>query len=156
LSAKWVCDVAQLAKRLSDDDVRSVLALAQRTRAKRILNVALSLARDLLGFTDQRFPQDFLGLNSSVDKLVATAKDYLLTFGEGHHGSQSVEIDPRLRAMVSWLAARESWVDKAAIVTRFAFVPSGNEKLPAPIAWALRPFKLVATGTKMMTRARPA
>jgi hypothetical protein len=156
LSAKWVCDIAQLANRLSDDDVRNVLALAERTRAKRILQVALGLARELLGFFDDRFLQDYFAVSASVGDLVATAKDYLLAFGGDRRSSRHSEIDPRLNAMISWLAARESWADKAAIVTRFAFVPSGNEKLPAPIAWVFRPFKLMAVGTKFIARARLA
>lgn len=154
LSGKWVCDIAQLAARLSDDDVLNVIALSERTRAKRILHVALRLTQEILGFSDERFPREYFSNDASVNELVVHAKGQLLGIAAASNRSRRVEMDYRLSALISWLAARESWIDKAAISFYVTFLPTGKEKLRGRAGWIVRPFNVLVTGTKAFARTR--
>jgi len=44
---RWICDIAQLTRSLSEADVERVLVLAERCNAKRILSLALRIVRDI-------------------------------------------------------------------------------------------------------------
>jgi hypothetical protein len=43
---RWLCDIAQLIPRLDDSDIERVVALANELNARKLLSLALQLAKD--------------------------------------------------------------------------------------------------------------
>jgi hypothetical protein len=155
LLGKWVCDIAQLASRLSDAEVACVIELSERTRAKRILRVALRLAHEILGFSDERFEGAVRSRDRSADRLVLRAREHLLGVKAPPGATPRIEMDHRLSALISWLDARESWIDKTAVTFDLTFAHAGKENVSGA-GWITRPFYRLLSATRIIARTRIA
>src|SRR4029079_12255362 len=67
---RCICDVAQLLRRLSEQDAATVMALARRTHTKRIVSLALQLVRETFGDEPSPFSAGSFGRDDENAKLV--------------------------------------------------------------------------------------
>jgi hypothetical protein len=126
----WVCDVAELLRARPDLDGAATLARAEALGARRMLLVALALARDLLGAA---LPGP-LGAATAADRAAgALARRLGARILEERAG------DPGLAA-AAWLhlAMRERWRDRIAYALRAPFTPSERDAPRSGRSAALR------------------
>lgn len=133
------CLVAALLERQLDWP--RVAALARALRAERLLALALTLARELLG---ARVPPLELPADAALPALVAQARGNLLD----EHPNPGLMAIARFR-----LRSREHWADGLRYCALRALLPTPADAPPWPrrwwpVAFARRPFRLLRTLTR--------
>ncbi len=140
---RWICDVAQLLQNLDAGDAREVVALARLTRTRRILAVGLRLAHRILGADLSLFPAGDLVREEDSEVIVADVEQHL---GLGAVKPSRVRwidrAEPGAGSLLYWVAARESWVDRAASMARVIFIPTDKDRGVGPLRWIVRPARL--------------
>ncbi len=114
---RWICDIAQFGERLSHGEVESVLTLATRLHAKRLVLLALVLARDIAGADISRFDIGSLGEEKHVQAAVSHVRQGLGLEAQSFVGVSRIVRDERLRTLLFWARARERLRDRAASFT---------------------------------------
>jgi hypothetical protein len=141
---RWVCDVAQLAKRLNSTDAEKVVDLARRTNSRRIVALALRLSREVFG-EESAFPDDAFAGDGELDSLAAVA---LARIDSRREESATLlprkiaSIHPYVEPLAFWIAARERKRDKLVCAARFIFDPSPEERPATRFEKVLRPARL--------------
>jgi hypothetical protein len=112
---RWSVDVAQIASRMSTEQLRSVEEFARKVRATRI--VALAARVSELFFGDDQFPADLAALAPSdttdrAFRITAARLGFLPRYGRV---PRSVELlKPGLRPLLYWLSSRDRIGDRVA------------------------------------------
>lgn len=149
----WVCDVAQLAERLSEDDCRTVATLARRTSTVRLVTLALHVAREVYGGIDTPLDRFVESSSGSTKPLVADVLNRLGLNERAPSAGLLTRLDPRLRPLVFWSRARERPVDRIASLARVIFVPTDNDVGPTHARWVTRPLRLALRALRNTARA---
>jgi hypothetical protein len=124
---RWICDVAQLAHRLTPAQAQRVVSLAKETHTRRIVALPLRLVRELFGDESLPFARDAFGDDAAIDNLVAVAK---ARFGLGSGQSPSLlprklaALHPYAEPLAFWIRSRERLRDRIVCTARFAFEPT--------------------------------
>lgn len=147
LNFRWVCDVAQLARRLTPSDAESVMELSVRTHTRRIVALALRLAQETFGEEPSPFPVEAFGTDRDTETLRAFAKE---RFGGGSLATTPL-LAPRLAALhpyaeplVFWIRSRERRRDRLACAARFVFEPAPDDAGRSAFSAFFRPARLAA------------
>lgn len=140
---RWTCDISELGERLTDAEVETVIRLAARYRARRLLALGLHVVRETFGDWRLPFPVEALGREDETRALVQVARRELDTGNAGHSPRASMpvsRIHPYAGPLWYWLQCRESWSDRVTGLVRFALVPAPDD--PGGIfAGPLRPVR---------------
>ena len=143
---EWIASVAWLAARNADIDWERTEALADTLGGRRMLELGLALAGDLLGAG----PRRPAALEDPADPAVAILAAEVVARLED--GSTPPEDWWRF-----YLRARERRRDRAAILLRTAIIPTIGDwrmlDLPQPLTglhYALRPFRLLGRGVRAL------
>ncbi len=144
---RWVCDVAQLSRRLTPSEVERVVDLASRTNSKRILALALRLVREIFGDEKSPFQSEALSPSGNIDALTAVAKSRI---HEDRKGSPTL-VPRRIAALHAyveplafWIASRERKSDKLVCAARFFFEPAPSDRPAGRFESLLRPARIAA------------
>ena len=153
---RWVCDVAQLSRRLTPAQAKKVLDLAERTNTRRIVALALRLSRDMFGEEESPFPVDAFASSGEVDSLAAVAMSRIHS---RRHGSPALvsrriaSIHPYVEPLAFWIASRERKRDKIVCAARFIFEPAPEDRPSRWFETILRPVRIAANALIRATHA---
>jgi hypothetical protein len=146
---RWICDVAQLADRLTAEEIRRTISLARAARAQGILALGLRLGNELFGQDITAF-----GVDYAVRRIGALVNWVLLRLGLTQEQPTKElwmdRVEPRASALLFWSMTRDAWSDRLAPLMRVAFVPTENDTKSGHLAWITRPLRLAA---RMIRRA---
>lgn len=155
---RWICDVAQLSQRLSAEQAASVVKLAERANAKRLLSLGLRIVRELYGDEDSPFPPDAFRSEHETSRLVALVTSRLTS---GSDTSPTPTLLPRRVARVHqymeplafWIQSRERLTDRMAIAAQFLFRPAAGDNSRNQIQRVFRPIRLAANALRRFAHA---
>jgi hypothetical protein len=141
----WICDVAELLRATPDLDWDHVVNLASRHRTRRVLRLALALARELLDATlPEGMCTEIVG-DAAVEPLVHLVTERIIT-----HTLPPSGPTPRFIHWGVHLGVQDDWSGRLRQRCRSAFVPSQEDwealPLPASLGWLhpmLRPMRLL-------------
>lgn len=154
---RWICDIVQLAERLDSGEADAVLALAERANAKRILELALRVARDVIGEMNGPFVSRVPFSDPEAARLAAQVSMRLgLTEKRDSRAGWTARLDFRLRPLIFWARSRERRTDQVATLVRVFLVPTENDSGAGPFAWISRPLRLGRRALSNVLRSRPA
>ena len=139
---RWICDIAQLAERLNGDQAEQVAAIAKRANAKRILELGLRVARDVMGDIGGALAGQVSADDSEAARLAAQASRRLGLSDAETRPDWTTRLDFRLRPLIFWARSRERRRDQIATLARVFLVPTENDAAAGPIAWIGRPARL--------------
>jgi hypothetical protein len=150
---RWVCDVAQLARRLSRSQAELVVELAARTSSRRIVELALRLSREIFGDEESPFPAGAFATGGDLDDLAAVAMSRI--YGRGTASPQLVprkvaSLHPYVEPLAFWIAARERKRDKVVCAARFIFEPAPEDR---PAKWFESVIRPARIATNALIRA---
>jgi len=144
---RWICDVAQLARRLTQSESERVTQLASRTNSRRIVALALQLARETFGEEESPFPAGAFPADHSTDALAAVARARFA----GAEGAVPAILPARLTALhpyaaplAFWIRSRERRRDQLVCAARFVFEPAPRESGVGVLNTLMRPARLAA------------
>ncbi len=119
---RWICDVAQLARRLTRPEADDVMKLADRTNTRRIVALALRLTRELFGEEESPFPAEAFSADGSIDSLVAVAMSRI----DAHRDQNArlipvrvARLHPYVETLAFWIGSRERKRDKLLCAAQF-------------------------------------
>jgi len=144
---RWVCDVAQLATRLTAAEVERVIDLASRTNSKRIVALALRLVREIFGQDESPFSSAAFAGTGSIETLTEVAKSRIDWDREGDARIIPARIGmlhPYAEPLAFWMASRERRRDQALCAARFLFEPEPADRPAGPFEPLFRPARMAA------------
>lgn len=140
---RWICDVVQIAERMSDDELSAAVAIAHGAGGTRLLALAANLSRALFG--ESRLSLLPVSDQRDTRELVRHALFRLGIESEDSPADRRAErLDPALRQVVYWIRARERRSDRVASLARVLFVPGESDGGAGLAGWISRPFRLAA------------
>lgn len=152
---RWICDIVQLSERLDSGEADAVLALAERANAKRILELALRVARDVIGEINGPFVSRVPFSDPKAAQLAAHVLMRLgLTEKRDSRADWTARLDFRLRPLIFWARSRERRIDQVATVARVFFIPTENDSGAGLFAWISRPLRLGRRALSNVLRSR--
>jgi len=144
---RWICDVAQLARRLTPSASERVIQLAARTNTRRIVALALRRARETFGEDESPILARAFPADKNTDALVSVAKARFA----GAVGAvptilpASIEgLHPYVAPLSFWLRSRERMRDQIVCAARFVFEPAPDELRAGVLNTMMRPARLAA------------
>jgi hypothetical protein len=144
---RWICDVAQLARRLTPSEAIRVNDLAGRTNSKRIVALALRLVRETFGEEQSPFPAEAFAVDREIEALITVAKARF----NGAPGAtptllpaRLARIHPYAEPLTFWIRSRERRRDQLACAARFIFETAPHDAGSRAFNTLLRPARLAA------------
>ncbi|HUQ18326.1 MAG TPA: nucleotidyltransferase family protein [Gemmatimonadaceae bacterium] len=155
-SYRWVCDVAQLARRLTAAEAEKVIALAERTHTKRIVALALRIVRETFGEEPSPFSRDAFGEDRQVKSLVLMARAGFDPSLEGHPilPRRLARLHPYAEPLTFWIRSRERLRDRVTAAARFVFEPAPGDRPKGAANMVLRPARMVRNALRSAVRPR--
>ncbi len=153
---RWICDVAQLSQRLSSQQAASVVRLAERANAKRLLSLGLRIVRELYGDEDSPFPPAAFRSEQETSRLVALVKARLTS---GSDASPTLlprrvaSVHQYMEPLAFWVQSRERLIDRVAIAAQFLFLPAAGDSSRYQIQRVFRPIRLAANALRRFAHA---
>jgi len=152
---RWICDIAQLAERLTPSQSSRVMELAAEANAKRLLALALRLAREVFGEEPSPFPSTAFGHERDTAALVSVVTGRLL------HGKVDAGLLPPriagihryMEPLAFWLRSRERIGDQLACAAQFIFVPAAGDNSRSQLQRVFRPIRLAANAVRRLASA---
>ena len=144
---RWVCDVAQLGRRLTPAEREGVIDLASRTNSKRIVALALRLVREIFGEEESPFPRDAFSDSAKLDALTEVAKSRIDADrgGDARIVPRGIgALHPYVEPLAFWMASRERKRDKLVCAARFFFEPAPSDRPAGRFENLLRPARIAA------------
>lgn len=152
---RWICDIAQLAERLSSDQARRVMALAQTANAKRILALGLRVAGEMFGESATPFPDAAFGSGRETARLVELVRARLTSndVARGLLPRRIADIHQYMEPLAFWLSSRERITDRLACAADFVFVPAPGDSSHGRLQHVFRPLRLAANALRRLAHA---
>ena len=153
---RWVCDLAQLSRRLSPQQAQRAVAVAEAINARRLLSLGLRVVSEFYGDEDSPFPPSAFGSRSETARLVALVKARLASGAD-----DSPNLLPRrigaiheyMEPLAFWLRARERLTDRIGTAAHFAFGPDPGDANQSQVKRVLRPIRLAANALRSFAHA---
>lgn len=147
---RWVCDVAQLAATLSADDAAATLALADRMHGRRILSLAVRVARAVLGAPMEMFADHVLVPERDTIRATNAAvhRVGLSETGFSDDGGWLARQDPDLRTLMFWVRARERARDRLGCLASVVFLPTEKDEQSGTLGLLARPLRLAGRAAR--------
>jgi hypothetical protein len=131
---RWVCDVAQLVARLTSAEMTRVADLAYRHNAKRIVLLALELARSI-AYADIDLPTvRRFGEPSTVASFIQRCARHYELLAERPPSPGPDDFESRLSALAYWVRTRERTRDRLTILGRAFLAPVNDSGRTVPVA----------------------
>jgi hypothetical protein len=140
---RWVCDIAQLGDRLTNDEVARVDALAKRHHARRIVLLAMEMAQSLAASELTSLRSRSFGDARRVAPLVARAKNHYETLDERPPSAGPDDFSSRLAALRYWIGTRERLRDRALVLIRAFMSPVFDRGVNLPAEIVRRSLRLL-------------
>lgn len=140
---RWICDIAQLADRLTDADIVRVHDLARRHHAERIVLLAIELAQSLVGSDMTRLRSRPRGDAVALAPAVTRAMLHYEDLANRPASTGPDDFRSRLRALYYWIRMRERLRDRALILGRAFVAPMSASEVPLPGAILHRSARLM-------------
>ena len=152
---RWICDIAQLAERLSSVQAKRVMALAQTANAKRILALGLRLVREIFGESATPFPDAAFGRERETARLVELVRTRLTSdnVARGLLPRRIASIHQYMEPLAFWLSSRERMTDRLACAADFVFVPAPGDSSHGRWQHVFRPLRLAANALRRLAHA---
>jgi hypothetical protein len=140
ICVRWLCDVAQLADRLTSEQMRQVVYHAQRSHATGIVAFGLQLAAKVFGKSGVTLPDEIASHRvASECKLTDVARRLVGSNAERVGALRGRELPAELSLLRFWTAMRERYRDRLGILVHLFFVPVSSEERRDVAAWISRP-----------------
>jgi hypothetical protein len=151
---RWVCDLFQIERILSEGQVNSVIDLSERLHARRILAVGAGLVKEVFQSGYSRLPAGRLLDDRKTVSIIRSIRNSLLqTLSPSEpRDTLAARLDSRLGPLIFWTTLRERRSDQIASLTRVFFFPTENDSGPRGTRWVRRPFRLARTAVKNLRR----
>jgi len=153
---RWICDIAQLADRLTVTQAERVMALAEKANAKRILALGLRLIRAIFGEEASPFRPAAFGSERETARLVAVVRARLVSDAVESRGllpQRIAGIHHYMEPLTFWLCSRERISDRLACGAQFCFVPAAGDRSRGRLQRVFRPARLAVNALRRLTRA---
>ena len=138
---RWICDVAQLAARLTPADADDVMHLARQGHSVRLVALGLRVAQEVVGHVDT----PLLGYGELHDPatagLVHSIRGRLGLDPQASQRNSVRHIHPVLSPVIFWMRSRERAYDRAATLLHLLLVPTTEASGIG--GWVQRPFRLL-------------
>jgi hypothetical protein len=144
---RWVCDVAQLAHRLTPAETELVIELASRTNSRRIVALALQIVRETFGEEESPFPPDAFPADGNTSALASVAKArFSVVDGPVPEilPARVIALHGYAAPLAFWIRSRERRRDQIVCATRFVFEPAPRESGGGILDTLMRPARLAA------------
>jgi hypothetical protein len=140
LRLRWIVDVAQLIDRMDEREIGRSCEIARRIHALRILAMAVTLARDVLGQNVESFPPDVTQSSiSDVEEMVI----HQLGLGPVTNSLPVSRLDAGLKSLIFWARVRDRLLDRIAPFAHVLFVPTEKDS-GRRMTWVTRPVRILA------------
>lgn len=153
---RWVCDLAQLSRRITSPQAERVVALAAEANARRLLSLGLRLVRELYGEEDSPFPPTAFRTERETARLVKFVKGRL-TSGAGTSPNllppRIASVHQYMEPLAFWLWSRERLTDRMATAAQFLFVPAAADTSRTHMQRVFRPIRLAANALRRLAHA---
>lgn len=152
---RWICDIAQLAERLTSRQAERVLELASQAHAKRLLALGLRLVGEMFGEEPSPFPPEAFGAERETARLVAIVRARLTSSGNGSSGllpKRIADIHRYMEPLAFWIASRERIVDRMACAAQFFFIPAAGDDRRGQMQRVFRPIRLAANALRRLAQ----
>jgi len=153
---RWVLDVAQLVQRLDPAEARRIIALSERTNTRRILALALRIARETFGEEGSPFPASALLSDADTRSLAQFARGRLQPAGPEAREllpPRLARIHPYLGTLAFWIRSRERAFDRVACAASFFFIPAASDSSGGKLHSLLRPARLATRALRRIVQA---
>lgn len=153
---RWICDIAQLAERLTPSQAETVMALAAEANAKRLLALGLRVAREMFGEEVSPFPRKAFGHGRETARLVAFVRARLTRDSVASRAllpRRIAQIHEYMEPLAFWLWSRERVIDRLTCAAYFFFVPAAVDSSRSQLPGVLRPVRLAANAIRRLTHA---
>ncbi|HYN80874.1 MAG TPA: nucleotidyltransferase family protein [Gemmatimonadaceae bacterium] len=153
---RWVCDIAQLADRLTPTQAERVMGLANDAHAKRLLALGLRLVREMFGEEGSPFPPAAFGSERETARLVALVRARLTSEAVASSGlvpRRMAHIHHYMEPLAFWLLSRERMSDRLACSAQFFFVPAAGDSSRGQLQRVFRPVRLAAKAIRRLAHA---
>lgn len=151
-SWRWLCDIAQIAERLSDDDRREVVVLAAVTNARRILSLAIHVVTEVFGDVSHGFAVADLEPRRTTWPLVETILRGLSASPNSAEAPLLHRVDLGLDLLVFWARTRERLADRVLPVAGVLFLPTDQDDWAGPLKWIQRPVRLATRAMRSFAK----
>jgi hypothetical protein len=140
---RWLCDVAQLGDRLTSDEVRETLSVADAAGARGILALGLRLTSQVFG-QDTSAYRDRTATKNRRTELLANRVRRRLGVSEDAAAEDGWldRVEPGASALMFWSMTRDGWIDRLLPAMRVLFVPTEVDRGSGLFAWVSRPLRL--------------
>jgi len=154
-SFRWICDIAQLAARLTPSQAGKVMELAAEANAKRLLALALRLAQEVFGEEPSPFPSSAFGDRRDTAALVSLVSGRLIhgKVDKGLLPPRIAGIHRYMEPLAFWLRSRERTRDQIACAAEFIFVPAAGDNSRNQLQRVFRPIRLAANAVRRLASA---
>jgi hypothetical protein len=109
---RWICDLAQLADRMTPAEWERLGELSSRLHAKRIVAVAGRLVSEVFGreFVPDADSRRLGSMEGRIDSILERIG--VREYSKAHQLSWTTRLHPSLPALMFWIASRERFRDK--------------------------------------------
>jgi hypothetical protein len=140
---RWVCDVAQLADRLTSEEVRETLSVADAAGAHGILALGLRLTGQVFGQDTSAYHDRSAAKNRRTELLANRVRRRLGVNEDAAADDGWLDrVEPGASALLFWSRIRDRWIDRLLPVMRVLFVPTEVDRRSGLFAWISRPLRL--------------
>jgi hypothetical protein len=150
IQLRWICDIAQLASRMTEIEKERVVELAQTLHMKKLLALASRLMIAVFGdvegwpvISDSTGARMQAKIDSTLERI--GVRESVAPYGM----SWAMRLHPSLPAFLYWIGSRERWRDRIACGVTLALNPSGS-KGEGVIANVTRPARIVARAVRRL------
>jgi hypothetical protein len=153
---RWICDLAQLAQRLTTSQAETVIELADEANAKRLLSLGLRLVREVFGREDSPFPPAAYRSERETARLVALVSGRLMSDRAAPSSllpRRVASVHQYMEPLAFWLTSRERLADRLACAAQFAFVPAPGDRSRGQMQRVFRPIRLAANALRRLAQA---
>lgn len=148
---RWICDIAQLADRLTRTQAETIVELAGKAHSKRLLALGLRLVRAMFGEELSPFPAEAYGPRDETARLVSLVRARL-TGVDTPPGKllprRIADIHAYMEPFAFWLRSRERMTDRVACAVQFLFVPAVGDTSRSQMQRTFRPIRLAANAMR--------
>jgi hypothetical protein len=146
MHVRWIADIAQLSRKLEPAEAAAIEELARRTHGRRILALALQVAREFFQFAESPFHSEWFVEDPSLCEL---KKEVATRFAGGTYAPVRLPFgipnrNPRLMQTAFWIAARERPVDRLSCILRLITMDTASDARPRLVRWGARSARLAA------------
>jgi hypothetical protein len=146
MHVRWIADIAQLSRKLAPGEAAAIAELARRTHGRRILALALQVAREFFEFEESPFHSEWFVEDASLREL---KKEVATRFAGGTYAPVRLPFgipnrNPRLMQTAFWIAARERPVDRLTCILRLITMDTASDGRPRLVRWGARSARIAA------------